>query len=75
MDIITHVFDQDNCLANWGCTVFDQDTFTDGLFGLGPAYQDSCGTDNDCMAMLSLQVLILMLAKPFPKFLKDIILP
>lgn len=46
----------------------------DGLFGLGPEYQDSCGTSGNCMAMLSLQVLVLMLAKPAPKFLKDVLL-
>ncbi|CAD5118244.1 DgyrCDS6968 [Dimorphilus gyrociliatus] len=47
----------------------------DGIFGLGEKYTDSCGTDNNCMAMLSLQVLVLMIVKPLPKFLKDIILP
>ena len=45
-----------------------------GLFGLGAEYQDSCG-EGSCMAMLSFQVLILMLVKPFPKLLRDIILP
>ncbi|XP_071481408.1 anoctamin-7-like [Diadema antillarum] len=41
-----------------------------GIDGL----KDSC-TDNNCMSMLSLQVFVLMLIKPFPKFIKDIILP
>ncbi|XP_076467993.1 anoctamin-7-like [Babylonia areolata] len=34
-------------------------------------YQDSC--DGSCMTKLSFQVLVLMLAKPIPKFLKDVV--
>jgi hypothetical protein len=49
--------------------------FQNGIFGLGAEYRDTCGEDGNCMAMLSFQVLILMLTKPIPKFLKDIILP
>ena len=45
-----------------------------GVFGLGSEYKDECEGGN-CMSQLSFQVLILMLAKPFPKFFKDIILP
>ena len=46
-----------------------------GVFNLGSEYSDSCGTDNDCMSLLSLQVGILMIAKPMPKFFSDLILP
>ena len=53
-----------------------QRAFQTGVFGLGPQYIDTCGEDGEsCMSMLSFQVLVLMLAKPIPKFLKDIILP
>ena len=47
----------------------------DGLWGLGQEYQDSCGVTNDCMSMLSFQVFVLMLAKPMPKFISDLVLP
>lgn len=56
-------------------TLRSQITYDNGIFGIGSNYQDACGTDNNCMAMLSFQVLILMLAKPLPKFLKDIVIP
>jgi len=37
---------------------------------------DNCGENNaSCMSMLSFQVLVLILAKPIPKFLVDIVLP
>ncbi|GFS09142.1 anoctamin [Elysia marginata] len=36
-------------------------------------YVDDC--EGSCMTQLSFQVLILMVAKPFPKFLKDICIP
>ncbi|XP_012944219.2 anoctamin-5 [Aplysia californica] len=36
-------------------------------------YVDSC--EGSCMTQLSFQVLTLMVAKPFPKFFKDIIIP
>ena len=49
-------------------------TFEEGILNLGQKYQDTCGEDNNCMAMLSFQVLVLMLAKPVPKFFKDVIL-
>ena len=42
---------------------------------MGSEYHDSCGLDNNCMAMLSIQVLTMMVVKPVPKFLTDIILP
>jgi len=53
-----------------------QRAFQSGVFGLGQQYVDTCGDEGDtCMSMLSFQVLVLMLAKPIPKFLKDIIMP
>ncbi len=45
------------------------------MLGMGAEYQDTCGEDNNCMAMLSFQVLVLMIMKPVPKFLKDVIVP
>ncbi|XP_060551191.1 anoctamin-4-like isoform X4 [Ruditapes philippinarum] len=45
-----------------------------GIFGLPDEYNDKCEGDS-CMSQLSFQVCILMLAKPLPKFLKDIVLP
>ncbi|KAK3099349.1 hypothetical protein FSP39_003125 [Pinctada imbricata] len=39
-------------------------------------YTDEClGETGTCMSQLSFQVLILMIAKPFPRFFKDIIIP
>ncbi|XP_052076690.1 anoctamin-3-like isoform X2 [Mytilus californianus] len=43
------------------------------IFGIGDDYYDACS--DTCMSQLSFQVMVLMLIKPFPKFLKDIILP
>ncbi|XP_045204695.2 anoctamin-4-like isoform X2 [Mercenaria mercenaria] len=45
-----------------------------GIFGLSDEYNDECEGDS-CMSQLSFQVCVLMLAKPLPKFLKDIVLP
>ncbi|XP_038055493.1 anoctamin-4-like isoform X2 [Patiria miniata] len=50
-------------------------TAKDGILYLGEKYEDSCGDENVCMPLLSLQVFVLMIVKPFPKFLKDVILP
>ncbi|XP_052828220.1 anoctamin-7 [Octopus bimaculoides] len=44
-----------------------------GIMGMGASYQDKC--EGSCMSQLSIQVMILMLTKPFPKFLKDVIIP
>ncbi|OAF70406.1 Anoctamin-like protein [Intoshia linei] len=49
--------------------------FESGVFGMGNKYQDNCGSKGNCMAMLSIQILVLMIAKPLPKFAKDIVLP
>lgn len=46
-----------------------------GMWGMGEEYQDSCGVNNNCMSMLSFQVLVLMLAKPLPKFISDLVIP
>lgn len=45
-----------------------------GIFGKPDEYNDKCEGDS-CMSQLSFQVCVLMLAKPLPKFFKDIILP
>ncbi|XP_071847241.1 anoctamin-7-like isoform X4 [Apostichopus japonicus] len=53
---------------------FREQTTQGGLFDMGPEYEDSCD-NNNCMAMLSLQVFVLMVVKPCPRFFKDIIVP
>ncbi|XP_078078838.1 anoctamin-7-like [Mustelus asterias] len=40
-----------------------------------PGLEDNCGDLNNCMTELCFQVLTLMITKPLPKFLKDIIVP
>lgn len=46
------------------------------LFNLGDDFKDSCGTDKDtCMSLLSLQLLVLMIVKPLPKFFYDMVWP
>ncbi|XP_041454749.1 anoctamin-4-like isoform X2 [Lytechinus variegatus] len=52
---------------------FRDQSGSDSFLGI-EGLRDSC-TDNNCMSMLSLQVFVLMLVKPVPKFLKDVILP
>ncbi|XP_075255533.1 anoctamin-7-like isoform X2 [Convolutriloba macropyga] len=49
-------------------------TGTKGILGLGHKFTDECPNDN-CMSELALQTLVLMAAKPVPKFCYDIILP
>lgn len=50
--------------------------FDQGIFGLGEEYNDKCeGDTGNCMSQLSFQVLVLILAKPIPRFLLDIVLP
>ncbi|XP_071950659.1 anoctamin-7-like isoform X2 [Antedon mediterranea] len=49
-------------------------TTDDGFLNMGDKFMDPCADDN-CMSLLSLQVFVLMLMKPFPKFLKDLIIP
>ncbi|EDV20574.1 uncharacterized protein TRIADDRAFT_60984 [Trichoplax adhaerens] len=54
---------------------FRKDIQRAGLFNLGTQYRDSCGTDDDCMSLLTIQVAVLLIVKPMPKFFRDIILP
>ncbi|XP_065059124.1 anoctamin-7-like [Rhopilema esculentum] len=54
---------------------FFRERTKDGILGKGDKYTDSCGTANDCMSLLSLQVGILMLMKPMPKFCTDVVAP
>lgn len=51
--------------------------FQGGIFGLGSQYKDTCGDldTSTCMPMLSFQVLVLMLLKPLPKFIGDVVIP
>lgn len=48
--------------------------YPNGLFGLGSDYQDKCDNQN-CMALLTIQVLVVLLIKPFPRLLTTVILP
>ena len=48
--------------------------YTNGIFNLGPDYQDSCD-QNNCMALLSIQVLVFMIVTPFPSFFLTVLLP
>lgn len=56
---------------------FRKDLGGNGIFGMGREYQDNCGKQDqdNCMSLLSFQVLVLMIMKPIPKFIKDIIIP
>ncbi|KAK2168459.1 hypothetical protein NP493_1230g00018 [Ridgeia piscesae] len=45
------------------------------LFYIAFLRGDSCGVDNNCMPMLSFQVFTLMISKPLPKFLSDLVIP
>ncbi|XP_060553773.1 anoctamin-7-like [Ruditapes philippinarum] len=44
-----------------------------GILGYGREYKDSC--EETCMSQLSFQVMILMITKPIPKILKDLVIP
>ncbi|XP_042901705.1 anoctamin-7 [Parasteatoda tepidariorum] len=48
-----------------------------GIMGLDKKYTDNCGhIENDnCMSLLSFQLLVLMVVKPLPKFINDVVLP
>jgi hypothetical protein len=48
--------------------------YPNGMFGLGQEYQDKCETGN-CMALLTIQVLIVLLVKPLPSFLTTVLWP
>eukprot|EP00794_Sanderia_malayensis_P006792 gene6792-7557_t len=64
-----------NSYASLYYIAFFRERTKTGVLGKGEKYTDSCGTDNDCMSLLSMQVGILMLMKPMPKFFTDICLP
>jgi anoctamin-5 len=49
--------------------------YEEGFAGLGHKYRDSCGDTNDCMTMLTIQVAVLMVMQPLPKFIKDYVWP
>ena len=51
---------------------FSKLEYDNGYFNLGPKFQDQCEY-NDCMSLLSIQVFVSLLIKPFPRFLKTII--
>jgi hypothetical protein len=46
----------------------------EGIFGLGSEYQDSCD-ENNCMSLLTIQVFVIVLLKPFARFFAAIIFP
>ncbi|XP_023221241.1 anoctamin-7-like isoform X1 [Centruroides sculpturatus] len=56
---------------------FRKDPGESGILGLGKEYRDDCEEkENDnCMALLSFQLLVLMITKLIPKLYYDIILP
>ncbi|XP_022659690.1 anoctamin-7-like isoform X2 [Varroa destructor] len=70
-----------NAYASLFYTAFFRDEQQDikgngSLFNLGDDFKDSCGTDKDtCMSLLSLQLLVLMIVKPLPKFFYDMVWP
>ncbi|KAL3880795.1 hypothetical protein ACJMK2_033006 [Sinanodonta woodiana] len=68
------VFQFANNYASCFYIAFFRGRFDDsGLLSLGIQYQDDC--EGTCMSQLSFQVLILMVSKPLPKFISDVILP
>ncbi|RNA28547.1 Anoctamin, partial [Brachionus plicatilis] len=48
--------------------------YENGLFNLGKEYQDKCDNDN-CMALLSIQLLVVFIVNPLPPFFMHVILP
>ncbi len=48
--------------------------YSNGIFNLGPEYLDKCDNDN-CMALLSIQVFTVLLIKPLPSFFITVIWP
>ncbi|GIY19255.1 anoctamin [Caerostris extrusa] len=48
-----------------------------GILGLDKKYKDNCGSKkmDNCMSLLSFQLLVLMIVKPFPKFMMDVLIP
>ncbi|KFM64133.1 Anoctamin-7, partial [Stegodyphus mimosarum] len=66
-----------NTYASLFYTAFFRRDFGTGVLGMDEKYTDNCGhKDNDnCMSLLSFQLLVLMIVKPFPKFVKDVIWP
>lgn len=48
--------------------------YKNGYFNLGAEYIDKCNRDN-CMELLTIQVFVMLLAKPFPRFLLTVIWP
>ncbi|XP_065667826.1 anoctamin-3 isoform X3 [Hydra vulgaris] len=54
---------------------FREMTQSNGVFNMGSDYTDGCGDNGNCMSPLSMQVAVLLIAKPMPKFFSDIIKP
>lgn len=42
---------------------------------MGNKYRDSCGDNNDCMTMLTVQVAVLMVMLSLPKVVMDYVRP
>ncbi|CAI4229657.1 unnamed protein product [Auanema sp. JU1783] len=47
---------------------------SNGLFGLGEEYKDSC-SGSTCSMMLAVQLITNLVLKPIPKFVNDIVIP
>ena len=44
------------------------------MFNMGPQYQDHC-ENNNCMALLSIQIFTVLLMVPFNGFLSNVLQP
>ena len=54
---------------------FSQLRYPGGFFGLGEdKFLDSCSGGN-CMSLLTIQVFVALMVKPFPRFFMTVILP
>ncbi|XP_063683755.1 anoctamin-7-like isoform X16 [Bolinopsis microptera] len=58
---------------------FKEDVSENGMFGMS-SWKDTCGYEDSngrplCYPMLVMQVAVLMILKPMPKFFKDVVIP
>ncbi len=49
--------------------------FDNGLFNIGKEFQDNCGDDDNCMTLLTIQVFVIILFKPFARFFVGVFWP
>ena len=48
--------------------------YSGGYFGIGPEYTDKCSKDN-CMSLLTIQLMIILIINPLPRFTTSVIWP